>query len=217
MKLSKMLAAWLIFILVAGCATVPAGPPVGTFTADVGFPPLGTKWLIRSVDHRGTTGTTMFTVLEEGTYEGRPVYSVDVGGLDIYIYDRATRNLVANFRGDKELFASLPHDGAFSWPFWVGKSWTASYDFYDRELRLVERSVKISWKIEAYEDVKVPAGTFKAFRLQMSSRGGTVLTTRWYAPEIRLIVKQVDETTLKHPLGSTKRVLEMIEYHPAKR
>ena len=207
---------FLIFVFVVGCATFPAGPPAGVFTADVGFPPLGTKWLYRRVDQRGTTGTTMFTVLEEGTYQGKPVYRVDVGGLDIYIYDKATANKMALIRGGKELFASLPHDGALSWPLWVGKSWTATYTWYDREYGLTERDVNISWKVEAYEDVETPAGRWKAFRLHMSSRGGTVLSIFWYAPEVRFVVKAVHEQTSRHPLGYGKRVDEVIEYHPAK-
>ncbi len=50
-------------------------------------------------------------------------------------------------------------------------------------------------RVEAYEDIRVPAGTFKAFRVSIDARYVTqwgenrlVLTT-WYAPELRQFVK----------------------------
>jgi len=52
--------------------------------------------------------------------------------------------------------------------------------------------VAIAWKIASYEDVTVPAGTFKAFRIlitftrQDRSQLENVL---WYAPEARQFVK----------------------------
>jgi hypothetical protein len=52
---------------------------------------------------------------------------------------------------------------------------------------------------KAYEDVTVPAGTFKAFRIECEDRytfeeiKGVTRSTRWYAPAVRDIVKQTGE------------------------
>ena len=59
-------------------------------------------------------------------------------------------------------------------------------------------SARIAWSVDAYEDVRVPAGTFKAFRLSLSvtPTSQPVLNQwpgwagkLWYAPEARQYVK----------------------------
>jgi uncharacterized caspase-like protein len=52
----------------------------------------------------------------------------------------------------------------------------------------------MGWKVEAYEDVNVPAGNFKAFRIVQSFQPGRGQLewrdiTIWYAPEVKQIVK----------------------------
>jgi hypothetical protein len=113
----------------------------------------------------------------------------------------------------KEVFAASPHDGTFSSPIWVGKSWTTNFTAHDRIRGFSHSPVQVNWKVESFEDVTVPAGTFKAFRLQSSVPVGNAFSTLWYAPEVNLIVKRIDERTSRHPLGSDKRTTEMIEYH----
>ena len=192
-----------------------AEPPPGTVRVEVEIPPTGTKWVSRTVDHTGATSTRTYTVLEEASYEGKPVYRVS-DGTDILIYDKATRNWVATVRDGQERFAASPNDGTFSSPVWVGKWWKASYTYYDRVRGRSWSPVEVTWKVEAYEDVEGPAGTFKAFRLQSSpGRNNATLTSIWYAPEIKLIVKRVLERTAQHSLGYGKFVTELIEY-PAK-
>jgi len=89
------------------------------------------------------------------------------------------------------------------WPLRVGSQGATIGRFtpryggpYDAELR---------WAVEAYEDVTVPAGTFKAFRIMhrivprlatnfarqswQSVTPSTLTLTYWYAPEVRQFVK----------------------------
>lgn len=188
----------------------PAEPPPGAVKADLGFPAPGTKWVARIVPQSGATVTITYTVLGEGTYEGKPVYRVS-GGIDTLVYDKATGNTVAILRMGKEASAYSPHAGPFSWPLYVGKSWTASYTYHDSTRGMAVGPVKEEYRVAAYEDVVVPAGTWKAFRIE-SEAGGNSFSTIWYAPEIKLIVKRVNETTIGHPLGATKSVYEIIEY-----
>ena len=205
----KALLMGLIAFL-AGCATTE--PPPGAFKADVGFPSPGTKWVSRTVDHTGAATTKTLTVLEEGAYEGKPAYRVS-DGVNVVILDKATRNWIATLRGEKVRFANSPHDGTFSPPLWVGKSWLASYQYYDYDLGRSFTNVYYRWRVEAYEDITVPAGTFKAFRLEGNTPYSS--TTLWYAPGVKLIVKRVYERGIGHYLGSGKFVTELIEY-PAK-
>lgn len=198
-----------------GCAAVepPTEPPPAVLRVDVGFPSSGTRWVTRTLNQDGSTSTTTFTVLAEDFHEGKPVYRLQ-SGRDIRVYDKATRNWISTLRDRNERFQAAPHDGTFSWPLWVGKWWRASYTYYDHVQGRSWSPVDFTWTVEAYEEMKVPAGTFKAFRLQSSpGRNAASFTTIWYAPEIKLIVKQVYERTTGHNLGPGKFVTELIEYH----
>lgn len=201
-----------LIVFLAGCAAMATRPPVGSVEAGMAFPPPGTKWILRQVDHTGVIRTITRTVLEEGFYEGRPVYR-ESDGVNTYIYDKATRNHITTLRRDKERYVYSPHHGTFSWPLWVGKWWVASYAVDHRELGRTWNPVETTWKVEAYEDVTVPAGTFQAFRLQSTpGRSDASYWTIWYAPEIKLIVKQVHERTTFNTYGYGKFAIELIEY-----
>jgi hypothetical protein len=203
-------AASLAFL--TGCATMATEPPPGALKVEVGAPAPGTRWVSRTVDHTGTSTTETWTAIEDGTYEGRPVYRF-TNGVDLSIRDKATRSWIATVREGKARFAASPHDGSFSPPLWVGKGWRAIYAFYDHERGRSFSPVDYTWRVAASEDVTVPAGTFKAFRLEASNPFSN--TIHWYAPEAKLVVKRIYERFAGHYLGSGKFTTELIEY-PAK-
>jgi CHAT domain-containing protein len=68
------------------------------------------------------------------------------------------------------------------------------------------------WRVEAYEDVTVPAGTFRAFRL--TGRNPANFTTLWYAADLKIIVKESHERLGRHHLGPGKTVHELVQYAP---
>ena len=79
------------------------------------------------------------------------------------------------------------------WPLEVGK-WGKT----NGSLKLASgpRFAAITWIVEAYEDIQVSAGVFKAFRITMrlETGYGPMLLQRgefvtWYAPEARQLVK----------------------------
>lgn len=218
-----MIGRWLVlcFVTLAGsCAMAaakpPTEPPAGAVIAYAGFPAAGTKWVGRIVSQKGadSTATYTFSVLEEGIYQGKPVYRVSAG-IDTLVYDKATGNTVADFRMGKEATAYSPHDGTLSWPLYVNKSWTASFAYHDHVNGMTVEPVKIEYRVAAYEDIVVSAGAWKAFRIESETPARNSFSTIWYAPDIKLIVKRVNETIIGHPLGQTKAVYEIIEY-PAK-
>lgn len=201
--------------LFAACATAPPEPPAGAMKVYAEIPAVGTKWVTKRTDHQtgGATGRT-WTIVEV-SYPGRAVYGTS-DGTETAVYDKATRNWIATLRGGNERFAASPDDGTFSWPLWVGKSWMASYTYDDRERGRSFSPVQAWWTVAAYENVTVPAGTFKAFRLE--SAPGTNNATRivfWYAPDLKLTVKHVFERTSDHYLGYGKFTTELVEF-PAK-
>lgn len=184
-------------------------PPAGVIKAEMGFPSEGTKWVARAGIEGGPTQTTTFAVIGQETYEGKPVWKV-IGGLDTLLFDKDTANLIASLQGGNEIFAYSPHSGLFSWPLWVGKSWTATFTYDDRVRGTTIEGVREEYKAEAYEDITVPAGTWKAIKVH--SQMGRTSTTIWYAPAIKLVVKRINETAADQSSGHTRFVYELIEY-----
>ncbi|MBI3030964.1 MAG: tetratricopeptide repeat protein, partial [Candidatus Rokubacteria bacterium] len=200
-----------LIVLLAGCATVGTEPFERPVSADMEFPAPGSRWITRSSDQRGRTRTTTWNVLEEGSYQGKPVYRVS-DQLNTLVYDKTTRNWMATLRWDEELSAASPHNGFFDWPLQVGKWWTSTYAYQDYQRgRRIPRA-RITWKVEAYEDVTVPAGTFRAFTL--TGRSSVANWTIWYAPGLKLIVKEVQERNATHFLGPAKIVTELVRHAP---
>ncbi len=173
------LALFGLSLLVLAPATASDDPPPGAPKAEMGFPPLGAKLVYKTVDGSGKAKTQTFTVLEEGTYNGRPVYQMS-DGVEKKVYDKATSSWIATLENGKLVKEAKPHWGNLSFPLWVGKSWTARYDFYDAKRHRTFDGT-MWWKVVAYEDVTVPAGTFKAFKLE--GRNPYVHFDMWYSPE----------------------------------
>ncbi len=93
-----------------------------------------------------------------------------------------------------------------TWPLELGK-WGITRGFW-KEPSHPHRGPAVSpasgtqaistWSVEAYEDIHVPAGTFRAFRVLFDTSSGALggsygvsrnLVTAWYAPEVRQFVK----------------------------
>ena len=117
---------------------------------------------------------------------------------DLYIFAAGGGSEI-HFSRDLSLAKARRRDGAtmefrppprVTWPLEVEKSGT-SFTFWTTPRG--GGRINIIWKVEAYEDVTVPAGTFKAFRVTYSWRAGPdkewLKYSTWYAPEVRQIVK----------------------------
>ena len=103
-----------------------------------------------------------------------------------------TRNLgFGRAQGGPQFWEFAPPPD-LSWPLQVGKSGSTHATWRYTENPVGER-VRVSWNVDAYEDVDVVAGTFKAFKISFEVvpdrspwRGEFTL---WYAPEVRQFVK----------------------------
>jgi hypothetical protein len=96
----------------------------------------------------------------------------------------------------------------FEWPLEVGKTWTKSYK---ATIQASKRIIPFdsTWKVESYEDVTVPAGTFKAFKVSYSDTIGNE-TVQWMSPELGIFVKRTEKRTTKYPAGPGTRESELI-------
>ena len=196
-------------------AQLSGEPPAGAIKADVGFPAPGTRWRARFIDAKGVTTTNLHIVVDDETREGKLFHRTNWGIRSSYLYDKETANHAATLRRGKETESYTPHAGTFDWPLYVGKTWKAHYVYRNLVRQTTIDPVQHVFRVEAYEKLVLPAGAWDAFRITSENVNGTSLSTIWYAPDLKLILKRINETTARHSSGITKTIYEIIEF-PAK-
>ncbi len=199
---------WIVLLALAG-SVLTASPATAQTLVPMEFPPTGSRWITRSLDQAGGSHLTTYTVLEPGSFQGRPGFRVsdDVG---VQFFERAGRNWFATVVREKERSGATPHHGTFAWPLEVGKSWSSVYQYRDNLRNFRFNRIEAAWRVAAEEDVTVPAGTFKALRLDGSNNSNA--WTTWYAPAVRLVVKEIHERKANHPSGPGRTVTEVVRY-----
>jgi hypothetical protein len=95
----------------------------------------------------------------------------------------------------------------WDYPLWVGKSWTQVYNFKFPKQTVTSET---RWKVEAMEEIKVPAGTFKVFRVTYSDQGSENIY--WWSPEFGIWVKSKTQRNAKSTFGPGVREAELYSY-----
>jgi hypothetical protein len=128
------------------------------------------------------------------------------------VYNPTTLNPIGTIKGGKVTRIQRPEFAMFSWPLWVGKTWDTAHSTVN-----FERNGGGGWltphrKVAAYEDVTVPAGTFKAFRIEQTPGSGYSAdsSTYWYAPAVKVIVKAEYSSPNYSLEGWTRRTYEFL-------
>ena len=139
-------------------------------------------------------------IRSDGAYDliridnGRYVFAAD-GGREVHL----TRDLgVAKIvRGGQVLLELEPPPG-LTWPLEVGQSGVSWLTLRSLDPQFGQSVVRLTWKVDAYQDVRVPAGVFKAFRiaqvleprfLAASPQSRRLELAFWYAPAIQQLVQ----------------------------
>ena len=139
-------------------------------------------------------------IRSDGAYDlirienGRYVFAAD-GGREVHL----TRDLgVAKIvRGGQVLLELEPPPG-LTWPLEVGQSGVSWLTLKSLDPQFGQSVVRLAWKVDAYQDVRVPAGVFKAFRiaqvleprfLAASPQSRRLELALWYAPAIQQLVR----------------------------
>jgi CHAT domain-containing protein len=199
---------WMALMALAGSlAAVTAASAQSPVPME--FPPPGTRWINRSTDHNGGIHLATYTVLEPGSFQGRAAFRVS-DALGVQFFERAGRNWFATVLREKERAGSTPHTGTFAWPLEVGKSWVSVYQYRDNQRNFRFNNITTTWRVAAEEELTVPAGRYKTLRLEGSNNGNTWVT--WYAPSLRLVVKEIHERKPGHPAGPGRTVGEIVRY-----
>lgn len=187
-KLLHIVLGALAALLAAGTLCFAQDPA----PANYAFPAPGTRWQM-AVNNDGKASLVTSTVLEDGDYQGQKVHRVSMSDGEaepsIDILDLDTGNWITTLVGGvphRGVYAK-PHNALFSWPLTTDKRWRADFlygSYGPHEMRVY---------VDAYEEVTVPAGTFKAYKVIAADPAGRwYRTTYWYAPSIGLVVKRED-------------------------
>jgi hypothetical protein len=91
----------------------------------------------------------------------------------------------------------------------VGKSWTNTFRYTNHQRGRTVNVVGV-WRVEAYEDITVPAGTFRVFRV--SYRDGATDVIHWWSPELGISVKEHHQRTEQHAGGAGTRERELVSH-----
>jgi hypothetical protein len=190
-----------------GCA--PMTPKLERFVA----PPLGSTWAVARSDSGsyGSTSVQVTTKRGEQVWEGEHVITFDTPGFTTVMRDNGM--VVAFASGGKPLVSFEPVLG-YAYPLEVGKTMTT-----DHRMRVPGKTetfpLQVTQKVEAYEDVTVPAGTFKAFKISWSESIGNE-NVYWISPELGITVKSILTRTAKWSTGPGRRENQLVSQNISK-
>ena len=200
---SRLLAVGIGMALAGGCALME--PKVERYVA----PPVGTTWERSQADtgSYGSGTTRLRSRRGQATWQGAQVITFE--GADLAVFAQQDGAWLGFFKGGTPVVTFDPPQ-IFQFPLEVGKSWA-------REQRMTIQAAKrtvtyaLTQKVEAYEDITVPAGTFKAFKISSASSLGDEGFT-WFSPELGIFVKQSLKRTGQHAQGPGTREIELVSY-----
>lgn len=105
---------------------------------------------------------------------------------------------VSTLKGET-LLEFKPQYRGLSFPLLVGKKWSSQYSGFRADNNRKWDS-RLECEVKAYEPVRVPAGSFDAYRVECIDNwelgyifSGKKAATRWYAPAVGGVIKYVSE------------------------
>lgn len=190
--------------LLSGCAAPPRAES-GRVDQPVG------SVLVRIQKNTGSYGngevTTTSTRMAPRMWKGQmvAVYANSPGPTLLQLPPNGT--FVALVNGETPVVSWDPPTG-WQWPLEVGKSWPARFNLTLHQTNQVV-PVEAKVTVEAYEDVTMPGGTFKTFRVRSSDNLGND-DVNWFSPELGVFVKQKLTRTAANVNGPGTREVETI-------
>ena len=193
---APLLGLALLPLLLGGCAK--PNP-----TAErMGIPSMGTV----STYHRtssGSLGTYDGKVVwthAPTTWQGKPMVLFSAPRVGGSVHDPVSFGVVASVSADGKPLMSYDPPIDYAWPLAVGKTWAAEHT-----VTVHATGAKIAYRrdyrVEGVENLTVPAGTFKAWKVSWKDSNGET-ETRWIAPEAGIAtVKRHVERPATHLQG----------------
>lgn len=205
MKLTRItLCLALATSLLAGCA---APPRAESGRVDQ---PIGSV-LVRIQKNTGSYGTgqvtTTSTRMAPRLWKGQQV-AVYASNPGLTLYQLPPNGSFVGFFDGETPVLTFDPPSSYDWPLEVGKSWIRRYNLTNHQSnRVIPVEVKVA--VEAYEDVTMPGGTFKTFRIRSVDNLGND-DVNWFSPDLGVFVKQKLTRTAAHFDGAGTREVETI-------
>lgn len=195
--------AALPLLLLAGCAISP--PASEAYVA----PKPGSTVTYRMTNTGSFgNGTSLATMrISEATWKGQPVLRYEGPTGSVLNNDQAGAVAMLDPAGR----AAVEYEPAlgYQWPLAVGKTWESNHVVTTATGSRFP--MRASWKVEALEDVVVPAGSFRAWRVTMTDNLG-FRQTSWSVPQkLGMFAKRLSERPAGHPQGAGTQLYEMTQ------
>lgn len=113
--------------------------------------------------------------------------------------DKRTLGTVTYINPEGKKMALPPNIYYFDFPLYVGKKWRKMVSGIPQR-GSTEINYLNEFQVTSFEDITVPAGTFKAFKIELkqTNYGGTFASGKvyfWYSPEVKFVTKLIYEGT----------------------
>lgn len=201
---------WRLFAALASLSLLGAGCGLLAPKAEHYVPPpLGTTWTntVQSTGSYGSGSRQVPGKRSERTLQGSTVVQFD--GAAGSILARPNGDWLGIYKGDSPVLTWDP-PLSWQWPLEVGKSWTRAQRVTNHGTKQTT-SYELTQTVEGFEDVTVPAGTFKTFKIStVNSLGDDNML--WFSPELGIFVKQINKRTDKHDQGPGTQTSELTSY-----
>jgi len=188
-------------LIVAACAAFT--PKLDHYTP----PPLGSSYV--QTEHLtgsyGSGNVTNTIRRGERVWHGEKLIAYE--GRSAAVLTRPDGSWVAIVRGNRPILSWNPPVN-WEYPLEVGKTWTRTASV---TIHAAKRTVPYSAtvKVEAYESVTVPAGTFKAFKVHQTDTFGND-NTDWLSPRLGIFIKRHLVRTARSAQGPGTRDVEVV-------
>ena len=193
------LAAAAVLALAAGCAITPRWERYEA-------PPVGTTWTNQLRGTGSYAGSAeVHSRMGQVTWDGKPHIAFHNGPTTLVA--RPDGAWVTLLGADGKPVTSWDPPTSMVWPMALGGTWKSSYKMINHA-RNSSLAVDASYVVEAYEDITVPAGTFKVYRVRMTNNIGDD-NVWWFSADNGLFIKQKLVRGEKSPFGVGVRESEL--------
>jgi hypothetical protein len=148
---------------------------------------VGYEWRYSWKEHSGN-GSITKEIVREDVFSGIPAFVIKRGKYEDFYAKDILGVLGSMVDGQITTRRNAPFQ-TLSWPLEVGKEWGNSYILENLGKKTSE-SLDHRTVARSFEEVKVPAGTFNAYKIEVyNARTGGLRTEYWYAPQVKWFVK----------------------------
>lgn len=205
--MKKLLLTAALVLLLPACAVPPTpSPPMGNVPLTTQAPELlpGQQWTYKRIDLWKNEEVERFSQTFDRQSNGLWAVTWTI----LHSFDEARVGSTAEqFDSASHGFADARLKGDYvplKFPLSLGNTWAFSYKFQSKPETLV--AVTQTARVTRWEEVTVPAGTFKTLRVEHAgeytstegaqSWSGRITETFWYAPEVgRVVAQEYKDTT----------------------